>query len=77
MILKLMKVWKLMILLSRKRFSSFSHIENGAESKQLYSCLVSAYFLLHKNELQNALELKNGIDIKVKIDIDLQNIIEL
>ena len=77
MILKLMKVRKLMILLSRKKFSSFLHIENGAESKQLFSCLVSAYFLLYKNELQNALELKNVIDIKVKIVIDLQNVIEL
>ena len=52
-------------------------IENGAESKQQYSCLVSAYSLLYKNEFQNALELKNVIDVKVKIVIDLQNVIEL
>ena len=66
-----------MILLSQKRFSSFLHIENGAESKLQYSCLVSAYFLLYKNELQNPLELKNVIDVKVKIVIDLQNVVEL
>ena len=51
---------------------TLSHLRNIA-----CSCLVSAYFLLYKTELQNALELKNNIDVKVKIVIDLQNVIEL
>ena len=56
-ILKLMKVWKLMILLSRKKFSSFLHIENGDEIKHQICCLVWNRFSKYIIKLQIVIEL--------------------